>query len=174
MLLLSTHSTQSCYHASIQHLAHRLKKMEEQGQLILLGDFNAKLEIEHKGRIIQNQSRNGGLLQNLIDKRKMAAPNIDPTKMITGQQTPWTRVKRLKPSERSIIDYILTSKSLNNNIEEVSIDTEGEIRLRGQKDSDHNTITMTINQARQRIINHAPKQMETGQHQGMAEIQQTN
>ena len=41
-------------------------KINGNNELILLGDFNAKLEIAHN-EVVQKQSRNGNLLQALLE-----------------------------------------------------------------------------------------------------------
>ena len=56
----------------------------------------------------------------------------------------WTRQKRTNPNEKSIIDYILTTENISNNIRELNIDEKGTLRLKGRKESDHNTITLEI------------------------------
>ena len=56
----------------------------------------------------------------------------------------WTRVNRNKPTEKSVLDYILTHNNLKDQVKSLIIDEEGDLRIREKKDSDHNTITMTI------------------------------
>ena len=59
-------------------------------------------------------------------------------------ETTWTRVNRHNDQERSAIDYILTCEKAEPYITNITIDLEGVYRLKGQKMSDHNTITCTL------------------------------
>jgi hypothetical protein len=57
----------------------------------------------------------------------------------------WTRVNRKNPNEKSVIDYIITSKALLDQIIESSTDEAGILLIQGKNPTDHNTITVTIN-----------------------------
>ena len=57
----------------------------------------------------------------------------------------WTRVNRNKPSEKSVIDYIVTTPTIHKNRKMNIIDESGEFRVKGKKETDHNTMTLTIN-----------------------------
>ena len=56
----------------------------------------------------------------------------------------WTRQNRNKIEEKSIIDYILTTEKISNCAKEVIVDEQGLYRMKGRKESDHNTILMEI------------------------------
>ena len=56
----------------------------------------------------------------------------------------WTWQNRKKNEEKSIIDYILISKGLAGQIKKIRIDETGTHRLKGNKESDHNTILFSI------------------------------
>ena len=43
-----------------------------------------------------------------------------------------------------MIDYILTSEHVTKNITSIIIDEEGLLRVKGKKDTDHNTIVMNM------------------------------
>ena len=47
--------------------------------------------------------------------------------------------------QTSVIDYILVDKRLEKNVEEIIVDEIGTHKLKGNNESDHNTILMTIN-----------------------------
>ena len=138
---------ESCTKEEIQRqynqLSNQIQKLKQTGEIILTGDFNAKLKINNK-KVNQNQSRNGRLLQNLINQH-----NLTPisTKANQGQ---WTRINRKNPNQKSIIDYIIISDSLNKYIKDIIIDEEGIYRIKGNNDSDHNTILLKLNLPLQR------------------------
>ena len=56
----------------------------------------------------------------------------------------WTRVNRTNPSERSIIDYLIGTQKIAKQVSWLEIDEEGSIRIKGKKESDHNTISLEL------------------------------
>ena len=105
-------------------------------EVILGGDFNAKIEIDNN-EIKQKQSRNGKLLQRMIENTGLQAIS---TKADIGS---WTKVNRKNTNEKSIIDYILTTPTIANNKLTMFIDEAGELRVKGKNGSDHNTMILT-------------------------------
>ncbi len=116
-----------------QALETQIKQLQTQGEIILGGDFNAKLEIKSK-KGDQKQSRNGLLLQNLIEET-----NLTPI-TTNADHGHWTRVNRCNTNEKSIIDYILTTKEISKYKGITTIDEEGQLRIKGKNETDHNTI----------------------------------
>ena len=102
-------------------------------EVILGGDFNAKIEINNN-EIKQKQSRKGKLLQRMIENTGLQ------TKADIGS---WRRVNRKNTNEKSIIDYILTTQTIANNKLTMVIDDTGELRVKGKNESDHNTMILT-------------------------------
>ena len=49
-----------------------------------------------------------------------------------------------KTSEKSVIDYVLTTPQIAKNIQSIIVDEDGSLRVKGKKESDHNTIVMSI------------------------------
>ena len=64
---------------------------------------------------------------------------------ISQQGDIWTRVKRKAPNEKSVIDYIITTEQIAEQMQEVNVDQNGLYRLKGRVESDHNTIVLTAN-----------------------------
>ena len=114
-------------------MTSQIIKLKKTGEIILMGDFNAKLEINN-GTVTQKQSRNGEYMQRMLEETKMIPKSLESS---IGQ---WTRVKRKDTNERSIIDYILVSEGLENLINHMEIDEIGTNRLKGTEETDHNTI----------------------------------
>ena len=119
-------------------LESQINKLQREAPIVLIGDFNAKIEI-NKRNAYQKQSPNGKYLQQLIDNQNLIPINT------TSDKGAWTRVNRKNPKERSIIDYALISKSLANNITETTTDEVGTHRIWGRNETDHNTIMVNIN-----------------------------
>ncbi len=116
-------------------LKTHINRLKQSGDVILAGDFNAKLsiKIDAKG-INQQQSRNGEMLAELLEDTDSEAINAKE------QYCEWTRENRKNPNEKSIIDYIIVTKSTISKIKDLRVDTEGTHRLKGKEQSDHNAI----------------------------------
>lgn len=119
------------------NLETQIKQKLTNCEIILGGDFNAKLEIKDP-RGEQYISRNGKLLQSIIDNNNLEAKT---TKTSSGL---WTRVNRTKPEEKSVIDYTITTKVIVNSIKSTTVDEEGSLRIKGKKETDHTTIITEI------------------------------
>ena len=86
----------------------------------------------------QTDNNNGKKLQRIIDNNSLIPIS---TKAHFGL---WTRVNRNNTEERSVIDYIITTEAKERNTTSLTIDEEGTLRIKGKKESDHNTILMAI------------------------------
>ena len=84
-------------------------------------------------------TRNGKLLKEVFENHNLVLLN-ESTKCngkITRQNT-----KNLE--EKSAIDFIVCSESIEENIISMSIDEEGLIKIKGKTETDHNTILLNI------------------------------
>ena len=104
-------------------------------EVIIAGDFNAKLQI-NSNSCKQHISRNGKLLREIMDNNDLTPANLKSNHGI------WTRVNRKNAEEKSVIDYILTTEQIARNIQSVVVDEEGNLRIKGKNETDHNTIVM--------------------------------
>ena len=86
----------------------------------------------------QTENSNGKKLQRIIDNNSLIPIS---TKAHYGL---WTRVNRNNTEERSVIDYIITTETIERNTTSLIIDKEGTLRIKEKKESDHNTILMAI------------------------------
>ena len=112
--------------------------LKNKGDIILTGDFNAKLEIK-TAKYEQKISPNGKQLENLLEMNRMQAITIKEDCI------KWTRQNRNLSDEKSIIDYVIATESISQHFNEILIDDKGTHRIKGKKESDHNTIMMEIN-----------------------------
>ena len=111
-------------------------------QVILLGDFNAKVGNDSNGISGGDPavSRNGKMLLDLIQNTQTVILNSQP--FCTGK---WTRVNTKNTSERSILDYVIVSPALLPFIKTMAIDEAEEYKLFSRKSkSDHNCIYLDI------------------------------
>ena len=119
-------------------LNSHINMLKNKGEVIIMGDFNAKLNIE-ENNVKQQMSANGKHLKNLIDMNKLETVTIKP------DTTKWTRQNRNNTEEKSVIDYIITTPKTAMTTTETIVDEEGAYRIKGNKESDHNTLLMEFN-----------------------------
>ena len=124
-------------------LTTQINTLKQKGEIILIGDFNAKLQVD-KPNANQQISTNGRHLKNTIDQTDLV-----PISIYSDKGT-WTRVNRNNPNERSVIDYTITTPSLMDNVIYHIIDEEGKARIKGRKETDHNTFLMAFRRNIQR------------------------
>ena len=116
----------------------QINKLKPKGQVILMGDFNAKLEIRNE-YVTQAQSRNGLHMQKMIDDTETIPITLK------AHKGAWTRSrKRLDTMERSVIDYVIMTKQISDLTKMVYIDEAGLHKLKGKEETDHNTITVEV------------------------------
>ena len=114
-------------------LTSQINKLASKDEVILMGDFNAKVDVQTED-VRQEESRNGKYMQEMLHSTNLV------NKSITGGLGTWTRVNRKNTSERSIIDYVIMTKNIAEKTDYIEIDEEGIYRLKGKEESDHNTI----------------------------------
>ena len=54
----------------------------------------------------------------------------------------WARVNRNNHTEKSVIDYVLATPQVTKQRKNIIIDETGNLRMKGRKESNHNTIIM--------------------------------
>ena len=116
-------------------LMEEIEQIKQDGEILLLMDGNGKL-----GLLGENPSRNGKMLLEVFQNTDLCL--LNNSEKCSGIVT-WQNTKN--QNEKSAIDFVLSSRSFEPNIQEVRIDEDGHFRLRGKKDSDHNTILVKVN-----------------------------
>ena len=116
----------------------QVNKLKKQGEIVLVGDFNAKIEIDNKV-VKQNQSKNGKYMQLMLDQTNLTPVSTEAT---IGN---WTRIKRKDTNEKSVIDYVLMSENLAQTLKYLEVNELGAYRLKGKAETDHNSILVEIN-----------------------------
>ena len=89
-----------------------LQIKEEDGEIILMGDFNIK--------IVQGSSRDSMLLNKVVEDCNLVV--LNKTDKCQGT---WTRVNTKNEKEKSVIDYIITTNEMYDNVKDMIIDEEG-------------------------------------------------
>ena len=86
----------------------------------------------------KTENSNGKKLQRIIENNSLIPISTK------AQYGLWTRVNRNNTEERSVIDFIITTEAIERNTTSLIIDERGTLRIKGKKESDHNTILMAI------------------------------
>ena len=124
----------------LHDLREDINSYRQLGNILICGDFNAKIGYPEGTQI----TRNGQLLIQLNQQTNLTVLN-----MTSHCQGIWTRTDPADPSNKSVIDYILAIAQTIAHISSITIDEEGEYRLKqlkGKKTpSDHNTILIQLN-----------------------------
>ena len=108
------------------NLRTQVHQLMHDHRVMLVGDFNAKLNINTE-KVTQKQSSNGKRMQEMLDES-----NLHPVSLTKGEGN-WTRVNRKNPSERSIIDYVLADEQMNKQIHRITIDESGITKKKQQR-----------------------------------------
>ena len=135
-----SHSFLVSVQSEFDALKSQINTLKQGGDVILLGDFNAKLEVSIPTKSIsQTQSRNGEMLQYLLEETDTVALNTKK------EICEWTREHRKRPDEKSIIDYAVVTKKTEPKVKEIRVDVEGTHRLKGKEETDHNSFILETN-----------------------------
>ena len=127
-------------------LSEEIEQIKQDGEILLLMDGNGKL-----GLMGEKPSRNGKMLLEVFQDTDLCLLNKSEKCIGTV-----TRQNTKNQNEKSAIDFVLSTRSFEPNIQEVRIDEDGHFRLRGKKDSDHNTILVKVNIQTGTSSSHAP------------------
>ena len=109
-----------------QNIRTTINQLKDKGDIIIIGDYNAKIQINHP-TYQQETSRNGTLLAQLIEDTNTQTPTT------STETLHWTRENRNNPNEKSIIDYVVADTNIAKQITELKIDDTGLLTLRGKK-----------------------------------------
>ena len=117
-----------------QLLSEEIEEKSKDGEILLAMDANAKI-----GILNEEVSRNGKLLLDVIKRHNLEI--INSSKKCTGRIT---RKNTAKSDEFSAIDFVIASQTAEKWISKMIIDEEGLLKVKGKKETDHNTISIKI------------------------------
>ena len=118
----------------MQLLNEEIEEMEKDGNIVLAMDANAKI-----GLLGEEISRNGHALLQTFENTDLSVMNN--SSKCKGKVT---RKNTKNDNEISAIDFIVADGTVEQWIKEMDIDEEGLYKVKGKNDSDHNTITVTL------------------------------
>ena len=122
----------------MEQLKEEILEIRSESEIILMMDGNGKV-----GLLGEKTSRNGKLLENVFEHTGLTLMN--KSRKCKGVIT---RQNRKNTSEKSAIDFVVSSMEAESMIESVTIDEEGLYRFKGKCESDHNTIMTEMNIAK--------------------------
>ena len=117
-----------------QLLSEEIEEKSKDGEILLAMDANAKI-----GLLNETVSRNGKHLLDIVKKHRLTVMNC--TDKCEGRIT---RQNTANKDEVSAIDYIIANETVEKWITGMIIDEDGLIKVKGKKESDHNTISIKI------------------------------
>lgn len=115
-------------------LQEEIEEMKKEGELIIMMDGNAKLDILGEG-----VSRNGKLLMQVTEEAKLEI--INKSEKCEGKVT---RQNTKNLEEKSAIDFVMTTENAAKWIQKMSVDEKGMAKIKGKQASDHNTIILEL------------------------------
>lgn len=131
-------SPQESIEEDFRTLANDVIEYNQQGEVIIIGDFNAKIGYPSESVITKNGQR-------LIHLCRHTDLNI--LNMADQCEGVWTRRDPIT-GNTAVLDYVLATAQIATQVSSIIIDEEGEFRirqLRGKKtESDHNTIIVKL------------------------------
>ena len=116
-------------------LTEEITEMKNEGEILIAMDGNARL-----GLLNEPVSRNGKNLLDVFDRTDLHL--INNTDKCHGKVT---RINTKNNSEFSAIDFVLVSEGAKSWIQQMQIDEDGLMRVRGKNLTDHNTISINLN-----------------------------
>ena len=115
-------------------LNEEINERKKDGEVILTMDGNAKI-----GLLGEDISQNGKELLSVVNRTGLFIVNgTEKCKGIITRQNP------NNPAEKSVIDFVFATFDAHTWINQMVIDEEGLMKLRGKKESDHNTICIQL------------------------------
>ena len=115
-------------------LSEEIKEFRSEGEIIIMMDGNGKL-----GLLGEEKSRNGKMLEAVFEENNLLV--LNKSDKCIGKVT---RQNTSHGDEKSAIDFIVVEESVEKSVIKMEIDETGILRMKGEKDSDHNTIVLTL------------------------------
>ena len=117
-----------------QLLSEEIDEKSKDGEILIAMDANAKI-----GILNEVVSRNGKLLLEIVKNHNLTVMNS--SSKCVGKIT---RKNTVNNNEYSAIDFIIVSNTVERWIKEMIIDEDGLLKIKGKKETDHNTISLKI------------------------------
>ena len=111
-------------------LSEEIEEYKKEGEIVIFMDGNAKI-----GLLGEQKSRNGKLLEEVMKSHDLNFLNQN-----TKCKGKITRQNTKNPSEKSAIDFVVSTSETEKNLISMIIDEEGTYKIKGKNDTDHNTI----------------------------------
>ena len=115
-------------------LSEEIEEYSNEGDIFMAMDANGKV-----GILGEEKSRNGKLLEEVFKNNNLQL--LNNSHKCKGKVT---RQNTKNPDEKSAIDFMVYNESILDIINWMQIDEEGLLKLKGNTDTDHNTITAEI------------------------------
>ena len=111
-------------------LSEEIEEYRKEGEVMIFMDGNAKI-----GLLGEQKSRNGKLLEEV-----MKSHNLNFLNKNSKCKGKITRQNTKNQSEKSAIDFVVSTPETEKNLISMVIDEEGLYKIKGKNETDHNTI----------------------------------
>ena len=115
-------------------LSEEIEEYKKEGEIIIFMDGNGKI-----GLLGEEKSRNGKLLEKVFEEHELTI--LNKSDKCKGKVT---RENTKNMNEKSAIDFVVSTKEISRSLISMEIDEEGIYKIRGNKNTDHNTIIINI------------------------------
>ena len=112
------------------NLSEEIQENLNEGEVLIFMDGNGKI-----GLLGEEKSRNGKLLEEVVTTHNLAF--LNKNQKCVGQIT---RQNTKNTNEVSAIDFVVSTKNVEEKLISLLIDEEGIYKIKGKKETDHNTI----------------------------------
>ena len=112
------------------HLAEEIQENSAEGEILIFMDGNGKI-----GILGEEKTRNGKLIEEVIESHGMNF--LNKNQKCIGKVT---RENTSNAQERSAIDFVVSTQNVEKRLVSMLIDEQGIYKVKGKKESDHNTI----------------------------------
>ena len=116
-------------------LSAEINEMKNDGEVVVAMDGNGKI-----GILGEETSRNGKELLHVFEENNLEVVNL--SEKCKGKVT---RKNTTNTNEFSAIDFVVTSQDAFGWIQEMIVDEEGHMKIKGKSETDHNTILLKMN-----------------------------
>ena len=115
-------------------LSEEIEEYKKEGEVVIFMDGNGKI-----GLIGEEKSRNGKMLEEVFEQHNLLVMNRSPK--CNGKVT---RQNTKNKEEKSAIDFVVAEELFERRMETMKIDENGLLKMKGDKETDHNTIILTL------------------------------
>ena len=114
----------------MENLSEEIQENLNEGEVLVFMDGNGKI-----GLLGEEKSRNGKMLEEVVTSHNLSF--LNKNKKCIGKVT---RQNTMNANEVSAIDFVVATQNVETKLISMLIDEKGIYKVKGKKETDHNTI----------------------------------